>query len=364
MTLPGQEDGLLFQKKIFEDLTEPMLMKILHGNGLVATFNGLRLHDNGHRINQFLYQPNYKPLVTIYFDNLSNQKIWKCSCGGSAFPYHSCVHLNALGITANAWSTVLTQEEYSKILGIACSTQSGSSIYSEIYNFVQPLKELRGTASKLTEHVKNFRQRLDLDSFTRCIGCQQKLPVNSGHCPNCGIINAEYDSKLQETGDSVGCNVDQMIFPSDDPEPQPYSENPISYPSNIFTSPESDVFTCESCGLEFIGYCNITYNSKHQIIKVCSNCHGSNKDGFLGNGIPILGGGLGLGKFPQDLGLPGLEGETQIEFSDGTKQEIKGKVKFTFRDWDDKFENKPKQKKDKIPKIKGKRVFANKDEDV
>ena len=118
MTLPGQEDGLLFQKKMYKT---PKLapMVLLHMDGTESHFYGARLEDDPPHLNRFMYVPKNGQSVILSFDDLKRHKYWQCSCGGNSLPYHVCPHIVYLEIaTTDNTLLVLTEDEFKNLSGV------------------------------------------------------------------------------------------------------------------------------------------------------------------------------------------------------------------------------------------------------
>lgn len=113
MTLPGQEDTLLFQKKT-SDMKKLGPITLIHADGSVVFFQGARLEDNKPYVNRFLYKPGQSHTVVIDFDSRKHHQYWKCGCGGINLPYYICSHLRYLEIIPNVSDdiAILTSEEF------------------------------------------------------------------------------------------------------------------------------------------------------------------------------------------------------------------------------------------------------------
>lgn len=201
MPLPGHEDDLLFQKKTSNmEKLEPL--KILHEDGTVISVSGRKLQPLHPLINRFLYKPHRQNAVIISFDVSSNHKHWVCDCGGKNIPFHVCQHLKNLEIVINKPNAI---------------------------EVVTPKDLLYDT---LIPKISDL-----------CLGCGKKLPSNSGWC-SCGTVNAEYESKLQEEGKSIGI----AGMGSVEPTPKTKVKNIFQCPDCYkFFESEDSCATCPSC---------------------------------------------------------------------------------------------------------------------
>ena len=121
MTLPGQEDGLLFQKKK-SDMPDLEPMVLMHLDGTEVHFIGAKMPDDPPYLNRIMFKPNtYNPKddplpVVIWYDDLKRHQYWACSCGGTSLPFHLCKHLQTLEIVPANFAFIMTLKEYQYII--------------------------------------------------------------------------------------------------------------------------------------------------------------------------------------------------------------------------------------------------------
>lgn len=286
MTLPGQEDFLLFQKKTSDlDMKKLAPMKLLHKTGDAIDFHGIKLEDAKPFINRFLYKPGKDPVVVIQFDNLKQHQYWRCSCGGSSIPYYTCLHLQTLKIVPNVDEAILilTHEEYNHF---------HDNVLSETFTFpdTEPFIEIPMGVSKAPEtsvNVPDFFPYKESEKYTYlCPDCKKPFQSDSlfASCPSCPMAEMQFEAFVPSPPVEIGTDLQG--------NPIYISENKDSA---MFLDPD---------------YFDLDHN-----------------------GLPI------------------------------SKKKKKGKMTVSYRDWDHKDDFKP-QEIPEIPKVKGKRLFADKDEEV
>ena len=291
MTLPGREDDLLFQKKT-SDMKKLAPMKMLHADGTVISFHGIKLEDDGKLINRFLHKPGKSPVVVIAYDSNKHHLYWRCSCGGTNLPYYVCEHLKYLEILPNISDAViiLNHEEF---------THYEKTVLSEVQN-----SKLKNT---FEENVKELGE-----SFK-----------NFGHVAKNAVF--------PDLKDLFPTDTTLLGLDADGNEIYSHSSPPLP----------KQTYKCSMCGFESEDPTNSSTLSliinETQIDKfVCNWCRELYNDDMLD---------------------PGVIDQMLIT----KKKKKKSKTEVSFRDFDDQF---VKPRTTPIPKIKGKRIFADKDEEV